>query len=137
MVTRLQYWSILVRNPSRGGLLGTPRRWPRRNSSSTFSGRPRSMFSHSSASKNARARTSVLKTRVREVSTCRIDSSHQNPALRSAAVSGSGSLAIHRSNHTCTVPGPKRSQICCSAAGSSQDANPLDSAVKPIPAASA
>ena len=79
----------------------------------------------------------MSKTRVREVSTCRIDSSHQNPASRSASVSGSGSLAIHRSNHTWTVPGPKRSQICCSAAGSSQEANPLDSAVNPIPAASA
>ena len=31
-------------------------------------------------------------------------------------------------------PGPSRSQIACSAAGSSQEANPLDSAVKPIPA---
>ena len=32
------------------------------------------------------------------------------------------------------VPGPSRSQIACSAAGSSQAANPLDSAVNPIPA---
>src|SRR6266567_5597911 len=123
--------------PAAGGRDGRPSRWPRRNSSSTFSGRPRSMFSHSSASKNARAWTSSSKTRVREVSTCRIDSSHQYPASRSAPVSGSGILAIQRSNHTCTVPGPKRSQICCSPAGSSQVANPLDSSVKPIPAASA
>ena len=95
------------------------------------------MFSHSSASKNARACTSSSKTRVREVSTCRIDSSHQNPASRSAPVSGSGSRAIHRSNHTCTAPGPNPSQMACRAAGSSQAANPLDSAVKPIPAAAA
>ena len=74
---------------------------------------------------------------MREVSICRIDSSHQYPASRSASVSGSGIRAIHRSNHTCTVPGPNRSQMACSPAGSSQEANPLDSAVKPIPAASA
>ena len=74
---------------------------------------------------------------MREVSVCRIDSSHQYPASRSALVSGSGSRAIHRSNHTCTVPGPNLSQMACKAAGSAQEANPLDSAVKPIPAASA
>ena len=32
------------------------------------------------------------------------------------------------------VPGPSRSQIACSAAGSSVPANPLDSSVNPIPA---
>ena len=32
------------------------------------------------------------------------------------------------------VPGPSRSQMSCRAAGSSQDANPLDRAVKPMPA---
>ena len=74
---------------------------------------------------------------MREVSICRIDSSHQYPASRPAYVSGSGSRDIHRSNHTCTVPGPNRSQICCRASGPSQKANPLDSAVKPIPAAAA
>ena len=74
---------------------------------------------------------------MREVSICRIDSSHQYPASRSAPVSGSGIRAIHRSNHTCTVPGPNRSQMACNPAGSSQEANPLDSAVKPIPAAAA
>ena len=95
------------------------------------------MFSHSSASKNARAWTSSSKTRVREVSTCRIDSSHQYPASRSASSSGSGIRAIHRWNHTCTVPGLNRSQMACRAAGSSQEANPLDSAVNPVPAAAA
>ena len=95
------------------------------------------MFSHSSASKNARAWQSSSKTRVREVSICRIDSSHQYPASRSASSSGSGIRAIHRSNHTCTVPGPNRSQMSWSPAGSSAAANPLDSAVNPIPAAAA
>jgi hypothetical protein len=69
------------------------------------------MLSHSSASKNARACTSWSKTRVREVSTWRMESSHQNPAARSAAFSGNGITAIHRSNQACTWPGPKRSQI--------------------------
>ena len=32
------------------------------------------------------------------------------------------------------VPGPSRSQIACSAAGSAQVANPLDSSLNPIPA---
>ena len=92
------------------------------------------MLSHSSASKNARAWASPSNTRVREVSTCRIDSSHQNPASRSAASSGSGITAIHRSNQACTWPGPNRSQIRCSSAASSQEANPLDSSAKPRPA---
>jgi hypothetical protein len=35
------------------------------------------------------------------------------------------------------APGPSRSQIVCSAAGSWQAANPLDNAVNPIPARSA
>jgi hypothetical protein len=35
------------------------------------------------------------------------------------------------------VPGPSRSQIACSATGSSRAANPLDSAVKAIPARAA
>ena len=36
--------------------------------------------------------------------------------------------------NTPMVPGPSRSQITCSAAGSAQLANPLDSSVNPIPA---
>ena len=32
------------------------------------------------------------------------------------------------------VAGPSRSQIACNRAGSSQEANPLDSSVNPIPA---
>jgi hypothetical protein len=44
---------------------------------STFSGRPRSRLSATSASKNARARCGASKTTVREISTCRIEHSHQ------------------------------------------------------------
>ena len=71
---------------------------------------------------------------VRETSTWRIDNSHQYPASRSAAVSGSGMRDIHRSKNTVMVPGPSRSQVACRARGSWQEANPLDSAVNPIPA---
>jgi hypothetical protein len=71
---------------------------------------------------------------VRDVSTCRIVSSHQNPPSRSALVSGSGSREVHRSKNTWIVPGPSRSQIACRAAGSWQEPNPLDSSVNPIPA---
>ena len=91
------------------------------------------MFSHSSASKNARAWQSWSKTRVREVSTCRIDSSHQYPASRSASSSGSGIRAIHRSNHTCTVPGPNRSQICWRAAGILAGGEPVGQRGEPDP----
>ena len=49
-------------------------------------------------------------------------------------VNGSGSRCSHRCANTLIVPGPSRSQIACSAGGSSQAANPLDSAVNPSPA---
>jgi len=71
---------------------------------------------------------------VREVSTWRIDSSHQYPAARSAVVRGSGRTLIQRSKKTVMVPGPNRSQISCKPSGSSQVAKPLDSSVNPIPA---
>jgi hypothetical protein len=73
-------------------------------------------------------------TMVRDVSTWRMVRSHQNPASRSAAESGSGSREIQRWKNTRIVPGPSRSQIACRAAGSSQAANPPASSVKPIPA---
>jgi hypothetical protein len=95
------------------------------------------MLSARTASKKPRAWQSSSKTRVRDTSIWRMDSSHQNPASRSVGVSGSGSLAIHRSNHTFTVPAVKVSQMACSVAGSSQAANPLDSSVKASPAACA
>ena len=71
---------------------------------------------------------------VRETSTWAIDSSHQYPARRSARPSGSGSRCSHRWKNTSMVPGCSASQILCSTAGSSQEANPLDSSVKPSPA---
>src|SRR6266542_6227063 len=102
--------------------------------SSTLSGRPRSRLSATRASKKDRAWRGASNTMVREVSTCRMVRSHQNPPSRSAAESGSGSREVHRSKNTRIVPGPSRSQIVCRAAGSSAEANPLDSSVKPIPA---
>src|SRR6266702_1280256 len=53
------------------------------------------------------------------------------PAARSSAVKGSGSRDIHRSKNAWMSPGPSRSQISCRPSGSSQQANPLDSSVKP------
>ena len=49
-------------------------------------------------------------------------------------VNGRGSRCSHRWANTSMVPGCSRSQIICRAAGSSQAANPLDSAVNPSPA---
>src|SRR6185437_7240285 len=46
-----------------------------------------------------------------------MDSSHQYPAARSAAVSGVGITAIQRSKKASTSAGQKRSQIACSRAG--------------------
>ena len=89
------------------------------------------------ASKNARAWRGASNTRVRETSTWRMDSSHQYPAARSSAVSGTGMRDIHRSKNAWMSPGPSRSQITCRPSGSSQEANPLDSSVKPIPALAA
>ena len=89
------------------------------------------------ASKNARVCRGAANTRVREISTWRMVSSHQNPAARSASVSGSGRRAIHRAKNTPIVPGCSRSQMACSPSGSPAEANPLDSSVKPIPALSA
>src|SRR6266536_6493746 len=102
--------------------------------SSTLSGRPRSRLSATSASKQARAWRGASSTMVREVSTWRMVRSHQYPASRSAVESGSGKRAIQRSKNTRIVPGPSRSQMACRAAGSSQEAKPLDSSANPIPA---
>ena len=46
---------------------------------------------------DARKREPSSNTMVREVSTCRMDSSHQYPAARSTSVNGTGSTAIRRS----------------------------------------
>ena len=56
MVT-MSHRSIAVRNPQAGGTVGCPRRSPRRNSSSTFSGHPRSMLSNSSITATVTAGT--------------------------------------------------------------------------------
>jgi hypothetical protein len=50
---------------------------------------------------------------------------------------GSGNRCSHRCTKTSMVPGWSPSQIACKADGSSQEANPLDSAVKAIPARAA
>ena len=100
---------------------------------STVSGRPRSRLSVTSASKNARAWRGWVKTMVRDTSTWAIDSSHQYPACWSAGPSGSGSRASQRWKNTLIVPGCSASQIRCSTAGSSAQANPLDSSVKANP----
>ena len=64
--------------------------------------------------------------------------SHQYPAFWSARPKGIGRRASHRWANTSMVPkGCSGSQISCSAAGSSQAANPLDSSVKVIPALAA
>jgi hypothetical protein len=74
-----------VRNTP-GVVLGT---W-RANPTDTSSGRPTPMLSAISASKKARTRRGTSNTMVRDTSTWRIDSSHQYPAARSAALNGSG-----------------------------------------------
>ena len=93
-----------------------------------------SRLSTTRASKKFRAWRGASNTMVREVSICRIDSSHQYPAARSAGVNGSGSTDIHRSKNASMSSGPSRSQMVCSRAGSSQEAKPLDNSVNPIPA---
>jgi hypothetical protein len=116
---------------------GVSRRILRAKMISTLCGRPMSRLSAISASKKPRAWRGASKTMVREISTCRIESSHQYPASWSRVVKGSGSRCSHRWVNTLMMPGPSRSQIACSVAGSSQAANPLDSAVNPIPARAA
>jgi hypothetical protein len=91
---------------------------------SMLSGRPMSRLPATSASKKPRAWRGASNTMVRETSTCRIEVSHQYPASWSRVVNGSGSRCSHRWVNTLMVPGPSRSQIACSVAGSWQAANP-------------
>ena len=116
---------------------GVSQRTRRPKMISTFSGRPRSRLSAISASKNDRTRHGSSKTTVLETSTCRIEHSHQYPASRSWLPKGMGMRCSHRWANTSMVPGCSRSQIACSPAGSSQDANPFDSSVKAMPALTA
>ena len=69
------------------------------------------MLSWTSGSKKLRARRGSSKTNARETSACRIENSHQYPALRSASVNGVGILEIQRSKKPRMSEGPKRSQI--------------------------
>ena len=62
---------------------------------------------------------------------------HRLLQLQPARENGSGRRAHQRSANTFIWPGPSRSQISCSAAGSSQEANPLDSSLKDRPALAA
>ena len=55
----------------------------------------------------------------------------------SAAVNGNGSIAIHLAARSQITVSSKESQIACTAATSSTAANPLSSAVNPIPARAA
>jgi hypothetical protein len=52
-------------------------------------------------------------------------------------VSGSGRIDHQRSANTWIAPGPSRSQIACSAAGSVAEANLLESSVKAMSALAA
>jgi hypothetical protein len=69
-------------------------------------GRPMSRLSAHNDSKNPRAWRGASKTMVREISTWRIEMSHQYPAARSASVSGSGNRAHQRSQNTRMAPAP-------------------------------
>ena len=55
----------------------------------------------------------------------------------SAAVNGCGSRRSHLRSSASMSGGPSRSQMACSAAGSSHEANPLSRASKLIPALAA
>ena len=104
---------------------------------STCSGRPKLMLPASSSSNTVRTRRGSSNTRVRETSTCRMASCHQQPWSRSAAVSGSGRRLIQVSKNTRTVPACTRSHSSCNRAGSEVAANPLASGVTAMPSARA
>jgi hypothetical protein len=89
------------------------------------------------ASKKPRAWRGASNTMVREISTWRREVSHQYPASWSLMVKGTGRRASQRCTNTLMVPGPSRLQMSCNAVGSAQEANPLDSSVKAMPALAA
>jgi hypothetical protein len=124
--------SMAVRNTP-----GVSRQMRRPKMISTLAGRPMSRLSAIRASKKARARRGASNTRVRETSTWRMEISHQYPARWSSGPKGSGRRESHRWANTSMVPGCRRLQISCKAAGWSQAAKPLDSSVNEIPARSA
>ncbi len=81
----------------------------------------------------APARRGSSKTRVRETSTWRMESSQKYPAALSSAVNGVGTTAAQRSKKPCTSAGPKRSQMAWRRAGWAQEAKPLASSPKTRP----
>src|ERR1035437_3090018 len=103
----------------------------------TWSGRPMSRLSWITCSKKIRPDRGRSSIWVRENSACRTEMSYRYPAARSASAHGLGKIASHLSSSACICSGPSRSQICCSAAGSSTVANALSSGVNPIPALAA
>src|SRR5258705_12494675 len=103
----------------------------------TWSGRPMSRLSRMACSKKIRPATGVSRTWVRENSACTTEISYRYPAAWSAGEYGHGRMSSHRAASAWIPCSSKESQICCTAATSSQAANPLSSAVKPIPARAA
>ena len=72
---------------------------PRPNSSSAFSARPRSMLSHGSASKIARASPPCSKTRVREALDLPRGRLPLEPSVTVGPVSATRNLGANRSKH--------------------------------------
>jgi len=76
-------------------------------------------------------------TWVKENSACTTETSYRYPAAASSPVNGHGTIAIHLAARSQMTVSSKESQIACTAATSSTAANPLSSAVNPIPARAA
>ena len=88
-------------------------------------------------SKKIRPVTGLSSTWVRENSACSTETSYQYPAAVSPAVNGHGRIAAHLAARSQMTVSSKESQIAGTAATSSTAANPLSSAVNPIPARAA
>ena len=124
----------MTRVRNRPGVARGPLRMIRRAKiSPTWSGRPMSRLSRISCSKKIRPVTGASSTWVRENSACSMETSYRYPAAVSSAVNGHGKIAIHLAARSQMTVSSKESQIACTAAVSSTAANPLSSAVNPIP----
>ena len=88
-------------------------------------------------SKKIRPETGLSSTWVRENSACSTEMSYRYPAAWSAGEYGFGRIASHLRASASILSSVSESQTACSPATSSQAANPLSSAVKPIPALAA
>ena len=77
------------------------------------------------------------RTWVRENSACSTEMSYRYPAAWSAGEYGLGKMASHLRASASILSSVSELQIACSPATSSQAANPLSSAVNPIPALAA